>query len=1012
MNERVRDRTSFFCFVYFFSFCVLFAAWPLSVLADKAPVGHKLLEAGDSLYILKQNQEALKKYKLAANYYEQQNMSDSLVFVKLKIARTYLQSGRYKESLERIDSVLLNHVDSKTNPVLLAHIWYYKGECSYFLSDAQPALLAHKKALLLRDEYLEKPHTDFVRSYMGLGNVYRYEMHEYAEATEYYIKAVDMLDNIENAPEDLIFWSYYNLSSLWRSRKKLDQATIYAHELIKIAEKSDNATYVEYAYTAMANLLADKNEYNQALVYYKKIIHEIEAKQLGSNYLYFICLENLASIYINSNQHDSALSVLKKAQSIFDQGKLDNPILLAGLYIKLATVMLAKDNIDRSVHYTNLSIEIATKAVGKKHPMLARALIFKGNLLNKKSLVEEALSFYQQGLISAIPEFENKDLETNPALDHIATATIGFDALLKKGLALSDLADTNNDFQLFENAHNTFLLADSLFEKTQRNNLLESDEMLNAGEIMLLYEQALYCAYKLYELSEEQQYLDQIHLWIEKNKSRILQKSIQKASALKLSGVPDSLIQMQTDLQLQLAQFQRISNPAPEQSAKKVEILKKLESFYLLLENQYPSYFQFQQAGQSVSLAELSLKARKDNMVIAQYFMGQKHLFMLFVSDGIPKAHRLELNATFYSHIKNLQENILGQDITGHLNFMKFVQAAHYLYINLLDPGIKHMNKALVESDSPKTLLIIPDGSLALFPFECLISALPTNTASVNYAALPFLVHQFDISYTYSAALYLNQMKPITGEYKGKALAFAYSELSTDHNPSTFSTLHGAIEEVNQLRNFFPFDSFLEEKATKQAFLESVEKYKLIHLAVHGTSDSPEDQNTRLVFNADEDTTGSLFSYEMYALNLVAELAVLSACESGLGTVNAGEGVFSMARSFFYAGCPAVIMSLSKLNDKSSVKIIHHLYEKLLQGNKKHVALGEAKRKYLSRADAYTAHPNYWAALVMLGDTSPLHIEPENNKNRTIAVFAIALFIILSAFLIWNRSHKTNGSRK
>jgi len=110
---------------------------------------------------------------------------------------------------------------------------------------------------------------------------------------------------------------------------------------------------------------------------------------------------------------------------------------------------------------------------------------------------------------------------------------------------------------------------------------------------------------------------------------------------------------------------------------------------------------------------------------------------------------------------------------------------------------------------------------------------------------------------------------------------------------------------------------------------------------------------------------GILFADEVASLNLLGtELVVMSACETGLGTVNNSEGVFGLQRAFKLAGANTLIMSLWKVDDAATSILIQEFYKHWLSGKSKHEAFKEAQMS-LRRSGKY-ASPYFWAAFVMV----------------------------------------------
>ena len=115
---------------------------------------------------------------------------------------------------------------------------------------------------------------------------------------------------------------------------------------------------------------------------------------------------------------------------------------------------------------------------------------------------------------------------------------------------------------------------------------------------------------------------------------------------------------------------------------------------------------------------------------------------------------------------------------------------------------------------------------------------------------------------------------------------------------------------------------------------------------------------------------GILTAYEATGMNLQGtELVVLSACETGLGQVSAGEGVFGLRRALQVAGAEAVLMSMWSVPDKETQELMGLLYRKWLAGKEKHDALREAQLELRETVKARYGHdsPYHWGAFVLVG---------------------------------------------
>lgn len=193
-----------------------------------------------------------------------------------------------------------------------------------------------------------------------------------------------------------------------------------------------------------------------------------------------------------------------------------------------------------------------------------------------------------------------------------------------------------------------------------------------------------------------------------------------------------------------------------------------------------------------------------------------------------------------------------------------------------------------------------------------------------------------------------------------------------------FADLSNTLREINDIQSILKSkgvkdaERFHDTKASKTAFMGLTDtKVNIIHLATHGmykdvknSTDAESMQNSRLAFaGANLDGNGLVTAADIAAMNLrQCDLAVLSACETGLGKLG-GDGVFGLQRGFKNAGVHTLLMSLKKVYDDSTADLMISFYKHLMNGATKREALVKAQQDIKSKG--YT-DPKYWATFILL----------------------------------------------
>lgn len=357
-------------------------------------------------------------------------------------------------------------------------------------------------------------------------------------------------------------------------------------------------------------------------------------------------------------------------------------------------------------------------------------------------------------------------------------------------------------------------------------------------------------------------------------------------------------------------------------------------------------------------------------------------------------------------------------------HFNQYVESAHNYYKKWLEPALK-------DSDRER-IIIIPDGPLGYIPFEALLTEAVPQTEdedeAMSYNSLPYVLHKYRVSYNYSGTLWLQQRNLAEKAINGKILALAPSynkqQLEVDSNSlaerspkeqnlrGSLLELPGAAAEIDLLSQKYRGLFNKGESAAEKDIKSKASEYGILHLAMHGLVDqnNPEFSSLAMTEDGNPKEDNFFYAYEIKQLDLKASLVVLSACETGAGKYQRGEGVVSIGRGFMYAGAPSLLMTLWSLNDQSSLNLIERFYDNLSAGMEKDEALQKAKVNYLENAVDIAAHPALWACFIQLGNYDSIQIEEKTVLSSNFVWLFGGIGMILAFGFIAKRSFKKRAA--
>lgn len=836
------------------------------------------------------------------------------------------------------------------------------------------------------------------RCYHGLGDIYKYYKFDFYQAEKCYDKALLIREKIQFKKPKVLFRNYYSLATTNRSQHDYEKAVSYGEKALEMS-KGISPLSEEEAYAMLANIYRDIGETKKAGAYYKNAIRlNKKTNDVANLAWYYQCsAESLASdsLYEDANR-DFSMSY-----SIYTKHKMDNKPLFVNLLIMQLDVYNATGN---DVQFDKKLKEIFRKLTALdqlKGRVPYWVYVILGGRQQKKEKYDSALYYYQKALTAAVPAFGTVKAEDNPPEEAIGTTLYIYEALAKKSLALRGKFNTSKDPVFLQKSIKSLRLAEKLLSM-ERNALdMESAKWKFLDANYDLYENILANLYDGSDLLPKDTIYNLAFRYFEQSKSRSLADALTQTEQSKQISHQDSLFQRHTELKREILNVQADISDALErkQPATEIATLRKkqvtadrnIQVCKMAIEERYPGYFNVRYGYQTPALADVQHIVKERNQVILEYFWGTDWVYgigisgdeIMFKRIGKPDSIKLAINGV----LSHLTKDHAAMDKRV---FESFVTHTHGLHNTLLKPFESLTSGKL-------HIQIIPDGPIGQVPFEILTKKPVLATGDVNYRALEYMIKSYGIGYAYSSSMLIRKSRSVVRKPSLLAVGFTAGQKLRSGDPK-LEEIMGAELELEALSKRFGSGKFLVgNEATEANFKTLSPDFDIIHLAIHGRGDIQKNFSSSLYFRSKYDSLddGELHAYELYGLKLKAMMAVLTACESGLGKGYKGEGMISMASAFTYSGCENILMSLWKVNDQASTRLMDDFYSQLLEGKTIDDALRQAKLDYLDTADELTADPKVWAPLVAYGSLEQV-FQKEKSWTYIVAGVCIVVALLLS----------------
>ncbi|MEM1323570.1 MAG: CHAT domain-containing protein, partial [Bacteroidota bacterium] len=385
------------------------------------------------------------------------------------------------------------------------------------------------------------------------------------------------------------------------------------------------------------------------------------------------------------------------------------------------------------------------------------------------------------------------------------------------------------------------------------------------------------------------------------------------------------------------------------------------------LEQDYPLYQQVKIKQPFLRTEKLQQALADESSALINYFLMEESIVFLFVNPDTVIFHRGEWGEDEQTQLRWFKGFLAGKhDPFKEKNIIRYQQLGHQFYQKLIAPIDTHLSPA-------QELIIIPQDQLHSLAFDALLYKPITNQGTA-FNRYPYLIQQQTITYNFSARTWLHQQPNNQTFNSPSILAYAFSKNGTpiaELRSQAKAAIPGTALELKAIDKAFPKADktlrFGAEEAKLEHFLKAIEEpYDIFHFALHADSDQSNRLNNIIYFPGNP--VDSIYGYELIARQLKGRLAVLASCKTATGTVESGEGLYSLSRAFLLAGVEGVVSSHWEIDDRSTSELIDFFYQQLKQQKSTPNALRQAKLEYIKAQSKFDAHPYYWSGLGYWGE--------------------------------------------
>lgn len=412
------------------------------------------------------------------------------------------------------------------------------------------------------------------------------------------------------------------------------------------------------------------------------------------------------------------------------------------------------------------------------------------------------------------------------------------------------------------------------------------------------------------------------------------------------------------------------------QQVKLLNVRAVYEAYIKSLELKYPLYYQYKYANNLPSLRSLQEYLSKRDAAFVHYYVDDTVIYVLKISGTHSSMLKL-MPGNFSMNTVAAFMQYCADKYRVNNNYLSFAEMANDLYKNLFLP------------------LHLPEGRVILCPDNFL---LPFEALTTDIAGKDFLLYHYTFSYVYSAQYLLKYVK--TPEAKGDFIGFAPVSFRTGLAVPDLKNSGASLEKIAELYRHTRL--YTGTSASRHRFISQMPNYSVVSVFSHAMADTGSTQPLLYM----QDSVISL--PELQLLHTPAtQLVMLNACETNIGRVATGEGIYSLARGFSAAGIYAVSSTLWRADEETVYVISEKFNAYIAAGLNKDEALRKAKLEFIQNSSREKQLPYYWANMILTGNADPVIFTSADQPDTGLMIgLSLILVLLFSAFLVIYQKRK------